>query len=91
MLVLTPPDELEKTITCLETKYDNDFKKFWTYFRRVWLNKFPMTYWNIPVILSKLQAKGGGTIIRTNCALERYNRKLNDVLGTHPDLKVILI
>src|SRR3954447_25553496 len=88
MLTLTNEKALPNAILCLEKKYGEPWKKFWSYFNRVWMTKYSPRLWCVPTIIEKVNLIGGGAIVRTNCALERFNRRLNDNLRTHPKLKV---
>jgi hypothetical protein len=54
--------------------------KFWMYFRKIWLELFPPSNWNVHGIRRDVVA-------RTNNPLERFNRELNAAFGTpHPSV-----
>jgi hypothetical protein len=56
----------------------DDFMK---YFETTWLKKYGIELWNI------YWQNDEGSILRTNNALERYNRRLNELFSTpHPGL-----
>lgn len=56
------------------------WNSFWRYFQRTWIDMFPPKFWNIHDVLHS-------AVARTNNALERCNRKLNDAFPTpHPSL-----
>ncbi|EGZ06521.1 hypothetical protein PHYSODRAFT_404894, partial [Phytophthora sojae] len=57
-----------------------NWKKFWKYFKKTWINKFKPEWWNINSVSEDI-------VNRTNNPLERYNRTLISVFnGGHPDI-----
>ncbi|OWZ16290.1 hypothetical protein PHMEG_0009931 [Phytophthora megakarya] len=64
---------------CIGYSRDN-WKKFWKYFKNIWIHKFKPEWWNINGIHEDI-------VNRTNNPLERYNRILNSAFsGAHPDI-----
>ncbi|OWZ05684.1 hypothetical protein PHMEG_00022178 [Phytophthora megakarya] len=58
----------------------DNWKKFWKYFKKIWIHKFKPEWWNINGIREDI-------VNRTNKPLERYNRTLNSAFsGAHPDI-----
>ena len=47
------------------------YKDFWKYFDKTWMNQFPPVLW-------AHGTDSGENIVRTNNALERYNRRLSE-------------
>ncbi|EGZ16351.1 hypothetical protein PHYSODRAFT_334540 [Phytophthora sojae] len=47
-----------------------EWDRFWKYFRRTWINIFPVDVWNV-------YGMDLGVVSRTNNPLERFNRELN--------------
>jgi hypothetical protein len=69
---------LEVNATASEKKQWNDF---WQYFNKQWMPI--VAAWNI-------ESKDGGykdLVSKTNNGLERYNRKVNEIFPTRPDLE----
>ncbi|OWY90517.1 hypothetical protein PHMEG_00041328, partial [Phytophthora megakarya] len=58
----------------------DNWKKFWKYFKKIWIHKFKPEWWNINGIREDI-------VNRTNNPLERYNRTLNSAFSVaHPDI-----
>ncbi|EGZ30683.1 hypothetical protein PHYSODRAFT_426840, partial [Phytophthora sojae] len=54
--------------------------RFWKYFRRTWINIFPVDVWNV-------YGMDLGVVSRTNNPLERFNRELNAAIAAaHPSI-----
>ncbi|KII73238.1 hypothetical protein RF11_09826 [Thelohanellus kitauei] len=74
---------MRKAIEYIKTFTNNNEGeiKFWLYFEKTWLTWFPPNVWNTSDI-SDLDLKN-----RTNNALERYHRRLNQfVVNAHPNI-----
>jgi hypothetical protein len=57
----------------------DEWNYFWRYFNRTWLTQYKISDWNINGVMSLNN--------RTNNALERYNRTLNNEFpNAHPSL-----
>lgn len=55
------------------------WRSFWVYFRSTWLERYSVEEWNV-------NGLEGTLVARTNNPLERFNRELNAVFKTHPDM-----
>lgn len=83
LLTLIPVSQIPAAIQFIKQKTESEDKldKFWIYFEKTWLKRFDPTMWN------SSNLGDGDMINRTNNALERYNRRLNDnFLNAHPRL-----
>jgi len=82
ILTIIPHEEIEKKgIAFVQSHFTNSplWDKFWKYFRNTWLKRYKYEDWNI-YGLEDVQN-------RTNNALERFNRTLNDQFpNAHPNL-----
>ncbi|KAE8986395.1 hypothetical protein PR003_g24121 [Phytophthora rubi] len=57
-----------------------NWKKFWKYFKKIWIRQFKPEWWNINGVRVDI-------VNRTNNPLERYNRTLNSAFsGAHSDI-----
>ncbi|GMF45320.1 unnamed protein product [Phytophthora fragariaefolia] len=56
------------------------WRQFWVYFRKTWLERYFVTEWNVFGIANTVVA-------RTNNPLERFNREMNAVFKPHPNLR----
>ncbi|POM58097.1 Hypothetical protein PHPALM_37303 [Phytophthora palmivora] len=56
------------------------WRSFWVYFRRTWLERYFITEWNVFGIANTVVA-------RTNNPLERFNREMNAAFKPHPNLR----
>jgi len=93
MLTVIPPDEVATTgIAWVKTQIKarcrtlgipysrNNWRSFWAYFRRTWIDRFPPDVWNVHGMSNRIVA-------RTNNPLERFNRELNAAFATpHPNM-----
>jgi hypothetical protein len=59
-----------------EVDYKDKFDLFWRYFVSTWLQRYDPQTWNIHHILGR--ERPISIVNRTNNALERYNRELNE-------------
>lgn len=90
ILTIIPMGEIEsKGIPFVQNKmadYEDDKKwdSFWAYFKRVWMKIDEI--WNINDYISKGNVDVYELLNRTNNALERYNKKLKNEIGTSPSL-----
>ncbi|EGZ12607.1 hypothetical protein PHYSODRAFT_337026 [Phytophthora sojae] len=57
-----------------------EWKSFWVYFRKTWLERYYITEWNVFGIANTIVA-------RTNNPLERFNREMNAAFKPHPKLR----
>lgn len=84
LLTLIDPIELETGISFIRSTaslYGAKWDRFWLYFRKTWIGKLGPDLWNMHAVVD-YQIPG-----RTNNALERYNRRLNDQFACpHPKL-----
>ncbi|KAF0988060.1 hypothetical protein HZS_7318, partial [Henneguya salminicola] len=62
------------------TTSEDTLTQFLAYFNSTWMVRFPQSLWNI----------SAGMMNRTNNALERYNRRLNDFFPIHTQAYVLL-
>ena len=66
-------------------------KKFWGYFERIWGKSFPSQLWNVHSIDSLQLGFGFLPVVnRTNNPVERYNKKLNCSMPSHPSIVVFV-
>ncbi|KII60792.1 hypothetical protein RF11_02653 [Thelohanellus kitauei] len=73
------PDAVEY-IKCLLV-HEEVLDTFWLYFQKTWLVRFPSKVWNT------FDISKSDIMNRTNNALERYNRRMNDFFANaHPNL-----
>ncbi|GMF15347.1 unnamed protein product [Phytophthora fragariaefolia] len=56
------------------------WRQFWVYFRKTWMERHFETEWNVFGIANTVVA-------RTNNPLERFNREMNAVFKPHPNLR----
>lgn len=83
LLTKVPHSEIEPAIRYIQSFMveENGLEQFWAYFRSIWLIRFDPTIWNSSYLESSEIAN------RTNNALERYNRRLNEhFTNAHPNL-----
>lgn len=83
LLTLVPAHEILSAIQYIKTLTTNEdnVNMFWLYFERTWLSRFPPNVWNT-FDIPESDFKN-----RTNNALERYNRRLNDFfVNAHPNI-----
>ncbi|KAF0990418.1 hypothetical protein HZS_7382 [Henneguya salminicola] len=83
LLTLIPINEISLGIEYIKIKTINEYDAilFWTYFQNAWIKKYNPTLWTLCNI-EDMEIFG-----RTNNALERYNRRLNDFfVNSHPNL-----
>jgi len=89
-----------------EGPYMKSFDQFWSYFAKTWMKKslhysdnsgrFLFTSWNISHLIDakgRLAENENGhdvMVNRTNNPLERFNRKLNERIPTHPTVQVFV-
>ncbi|KAJ5066520.1 drab5 [Anaeramoeba ignava] len=77
-LCLVPHDQIPTKIAELQQEFPN-YEDFFDYFERTWIKLFPPFLWS--------NFDDPEFVKRTNCSLERYNRRLNDECHhTKPDL-----
>jgi hypothetical protein len=82
-LTVIPKEEIEIAISFLELLLPDSsyWKMFWKYFRNTWMVRFSPTLWKSSEVGIEEMER------RTNNALERYNRRLNERFSTaHPNI-----
>lgn len=84
-LTLLKMENVPAALGRLRTKYGQDWKPFFDYFEKTWLQKYDPALWNIPTIMAKL---GKDILTRTNCKIENYNKRINEKLLCHGSLEV---
>lgn len=84
-LTLTPLEQFDDVLETIQQSFTN-FSNFFTYFKRTWLKRFPPQVWNC----SALRLEEEDIIIRTNCALESYNKRLNERIKPHPHILALV-
>ncbi|KAF4045865.1 hypothetical protein GN244_ATG01695 [Phytophthora infestans] len=57
-----------------------EWRRFWLYFRKTWLERYFITEWNVFGIMNSV-------VTRTNNPLERFNREMKAALKPHPNLR----
>ena len=83
VLTLIPHNELSVGIAFVQSHFSQTvaWNGFWTYFRRTWLSRYPISMWNIS------EDRDRDLCGRTNNAIERYNRRLNKKFSlAHPKI-----
>jgi hypothetical protein len=60
-----------------------EWRSFWAYFRRTWLERYFINEWNVFGIADTVVA-------RTNNPLERFNREMNAAFKPHPNLRQLV-
>jgi hypothetical protein len=87
VLTQIPIDEMTKGIAYCRSKTDrvgkmNALNAFWTYFTSTWLMTYKPYFWNVFGI--ELREHIYYRVVnRTNNPLERHNRELNKLFGSH--------
>lgn len=87
LITQIPIDQIVLGISFIKTFLveDMNLAKFWNYFETTWLKRFDPSKWNVHSIEDKDLAN------RTNNALERYNRRLNDNFPSpHPTIALFV-
>ena len=64
----------------------NKFNKFWTYFKKTWLEVYNPQCWNIYRFKHNIENRPLEIVNRTNNPLERYNKHLNGKIKSHPKM-----
>ncbi|KUF91609.1 Hematopoietic prostaglandin D synthase [Phytophthora nicotianae] len=88
VLTVIPIDEIaEKGIPSVRSRVDESghrvkWDTFWRYFKRTWMRTYDPALWNVNAISETMDI-----VNRTNNALERFNRDLNESFSSaHPNL-----
>lgn len=88
ILLIIPIDEIiSKGIPFVrnqvdEKQYQLAYNNFWNYFIKTWMKDYNPKLWN----LNAYSGMDDILINRTNNPLERYNRRLNELLAPHPTM-----
>lgn len=87
VLTLVEEINIARTIKYLKNKIPNGksdkWAKFWAYFQRTWMTRYPFETWNI----HHMQYQDTVIQNRTNNALESFNAKLNAAFSkSHPSI-----
>jgi hypothetical protein len=95
ILPLIPVEDIiTKGIPYIRSKIDEgdhteNIQLFWNYFTNTWLKKYNPEMWNINHVPHG--AEDDIIMNRTNCALERYNRTLQNCFPSpHPNMQVFV-
>jgi len=86
-LCIENPISLEESIASLEEAAGSEWINFFLYFKSTWCKRFGPELWNVEHIKKCLNEN---LVCRTNNALERYNRKLNENLQPHANIIALL-
>jgi len=69
-----------------ESEYKTAYHNFWNYFTKTWMNDYNPQLWN----LNSFAESDDILMNRTNNPLERYNRRLNELISAHPAMPIFV-
>jgi len=87
-LTFEHPNNLLNSISQMKNSFGDEWNSFFTYFENTWIKSYPPDLWNVQMLKNSLNESH--LICRTNNALERYNRKLNENLVSHGNIVTLI-